>query len=242
MVESSIRIGMLTPSSNTVLEPMTQRIVSGLGGVSAHFSRFRVTEIALDSAAVAQFDLAPMLEAARLLADARVDVICWNGTSASWLGLEADRRLVDAITAETRIPAASCVLSLVEAFREVGIRRYALVTPYTSDVQDRIVDNLSGEGFECVSEVHFDIRDNFSFALVKEETIASGVKQLATGGVEAIVILCTNLAGAGAVQRLETETGVPVLDSVAITVWGALKRIGQGTQGMQRWGRRLASS
>ncbi len=52
----SVRLGMLTPSSNTSLEPITQTMVSGLPEVSVHFSRFKVTEIALSDAALAQLD------------------------------------------------------------------------------------------------------------------------------------------------------------------------------------------
>ena len=51
-----VRLGMLTPSSNTVLEPMTQAMLVNLPGVSAHFSRFRVTEISLALPALDQFD------------------------------------------------------------------------------------------------------------------------------------------------------------------------------------------
>ena len=51
-----ILLGMLTPSSNTALEPITQAMVAGLPEVSAHFSRFKVTEIALSDSALAQFD------------------------------------------------------------------------------------------------------------------------------------------------------------------------------------------
>src|SRR5258706_11936641 len=81
-----VLLGMLTPSSNTVLEPLTSAMVAQLPEVSAHFARFRVTEISLASQALGQFDVATILEAARLLADARVDVIAWNGTSSGWLG------------------------------------------------------------------------------------------------------------------------------------------------------------
>ncbi len=42
-----VRLGMLTPSSNTALEPITCAMLAGIDGVSAHFSRFKVTEIAL---------------------------------------------------------------------------------------------------------------------------------------------------------------------------------------------------
>src|ERR1700677_1815641 len=68
-----IRLGMLTPSSNTTLEPITAAMLTALPQVSAHFSRFRVTEIALTSDALAQFDDRPILAAAELLAHAKVD-------------------------------------------------------------------------------------------------------------------------------------------------------------------------
>ncbi|MDQ6680030.1 MAG: Asp/Glu/hydantoin racemase, partial [Pseudomonadota bacterium] len=97
-------IGVLTPSSNTALEPLTSAMVSGLPGVSAHFSRFTVTEISLRQASLQQFDDSKILDAARLLADAHVDVICWSGTSASWLGFDKDRELCARITAATGIP------------------------------------------------------------------------------------------------------------------------------------------
>ncbi len=85
-----VRLGMLTPSSNTVLEPVTSAMLQELPEVTAHFWRFRVTEISLRDEALGQFDNAVVLAAARLLADARVDVIAWNGTSSGWLGLGHD--------------------------------------------------------------------------------------------------------------------------------------------------------
>jgi maleate isomerase len=88
---------MLTPSSNTVLEPATTAMLAGVPGVTAHFGRFKVTEIALTDRALGQFDESGILRAAELLADARVDAIAWNGTSASWLGFDRDERLCERI-------------------------------------------------------------------------------------------------------------------------------------------------
>ena len=61
-----IRIGVLTPSSNTALEPLTSAMVSSLPGVSAHFSRFTVTEISLRDQSLNQFDDSKILEARTL--------------------------------------------------------------------------------------------------------------------------------------------------------------------------------
>ena len=108
-----IFLGMLTPSSNTTLEPVTARMLEDLPEVTAHFGRFRVTEISLAEQALGQFELEPMLAAAELLADARCHSICWNGTSAGWLGFERDRELCRAIEARTRIRACSSVLNAV---------------------------------------------------------------------------------------------------------------------------------
>src|SRR4051812_22652693 len=94
-------LGVLTPSSNTVLEPMTSRIVAGLPHVSAHFGRFPVREISLTDAALGQFDNRPILDAARLLADARVGSIIWSGTNSGWMGFATDERLCQEITDAT---------------------------------------------------------------------------------------------------------------------------------------------
>jgi len=88
------RLGMIAPSSNSVLESVTYAMLADAPGITAHFSRFRVTEIALDAHALDQFDPSQMLPAADLLADAKVDAVAWNGTSASWLGIERARAFV----------------------------------------------------------------------------------------------------------------------------------------------------
>ena len=99
-------LGVITPSSNTVLEPLSQAIVSGLKNVSIHFARFRVTQISLSETALNQFDMTPMLEAAKLLSEALVNNIIWSGTSSGWLGFERDTALCGEIEKVTGIPAS----------------------------------------------------------------------------------------------------------------------------------------
>ncbi len=232
-----IRIGMLTPSSNTVLEPVTQAILAGTPAITAHFSRFKVTEIALDSAALAQFDDAPILAAAELLAHAKVDVIAWNGTSASWLGIERDERLKERITAATGIAASTCILSLVEILRRIGAGSQALVSPYTPDVQARIIATYAAAGFACPAERHLGIRDNFSFGTVPEATISHMMAACLEAKPDAVTILCTNMAGARAAAAMETADGPMILDSVAVTLWGCLMAAGVRPDVISGWGR-----
>ena len=220
-------IAMLTPSSNTVVEPYTSALAWPLfPEVTVHFGRFRVRRIALDSESNQQFTLDPIFQAVDLLMDAKPDVIAWNGTSASWLGFHTDTELCAAISARFGVRATSAVLSLNEILSRLGARTLGLVSPYTDDVQQKIIANYRTIGIETVSERHSGRSDNFSFSEVSEAEIADMCRQVALDKPDAIVILCTNMRGPLIAAELERELGIPVLDSVAFTLWGCLKETG----------------
>ena len=237
MAATRARFGMLTPSSNTVLEPVTARMIADAPGVTAHFSRFRVTEIGLSAAALGQFDAGPILDAAELLSHAKTDVIAWNGTSASWLGFDRDEALCAAIEARTGVTARTSVLAFREIFRRTGAARIGLVTPYTGDVQARIAENWGASGFSVVAERHAGLSENFAFAEVPGDAIAGMIRAVIAEGAEAVAIVCTNMDAAGLVAALEAETGVPVYDSVATTLWACMGAAGRACAPLAGWGR-----
>ena len=231
-----VLLGMLTPSSNTVLEPVTTAILQDLDHVSAHFSRFRVTEISLSEAALGQFDDRPLLTAAELLADANVDVIAWNGTSAGWLGFERDVQLCDRIQSVTGIPATTSVLALNELFQQQHVTRFGLVTPYTEDVQAKIVQNYRQAGFDCVAERHLDLSVNFAFSEVTADSITQQVMAVAQSQPQAITTFCTNLRAAPLVADLEAQIGIPIYDTISVVVWKSLLLAGADPSQVKNWG------
>jgi maleate isomerase len=230
-------LGMLTPSSNTVLEPVTAALLAAVAEASAHFSRFRVTEIGLSNSALAQFDDAEILRAAELLSHARVDVIGWNGTSAGWLGFDADERLCRRITESTGIPACTSVLALNEILRRMRARRIAFVTPYVGDVQRKIIANYAAAGFDTVAERHLGWSDNWSFSTATADQLRRMIVEVSAARPEAIVVLCTGLRAAPLVEELEREIGIPILDSIATVVWQSLQLAGVDTRRVTGWGR-----
>ncbi len=232
-----ILLGMLTPSSNTVLEPITSAMVSGLPGVSAHFARFTVTEISLRDQALQQFNDGKIMEAAKLLADAKVDVIAWNGTSSGWLGFDADQRLCRRITEVTGIPATTSVLALNEIFEKTGVRDFGLVSPYLTEVQKKIVANYKRSGLNCIAESHLNLHVNFSFSEVTDKQIRDMVTLVAAQSPQAISTFCTNLKAAHLVPELEALTGIPVYDTIATVVWKSLLIAGFDTRQVTGWGR-----
>jgi maleate isomerase len=177
-----------------------------------------------------------MVEAAGLLAEARVNAICWNGTSAGWLGFDADERLCEAIISATGIPACTSVLALNELFRLTGVKRFALVTPYLDEVQEQIIRVYGDAGFTCAAERHLNDPGNFPFSEYAEATIERMIREVAVAKPDAITVFCTNFRGAGVAARLEREIGIPIYDTVAAGLWKSLHLAGTDPARITGWG------
>ena len=231
------RIGMLVPSSNTVAEPATAAMLQGVAGVTLHVARFRVTRLDTSAEALAQFQADPLLAAADMLMDARVHSVCLNATAACYTGMRHDRALVAAL-AGRGIAADTAMLALLELLGMLKAKRIGLVTPFLHDVQDATIRVLAEEGIEVLAERHLNDPGNFSFARFPESQVAALTREVAaTPGLQAIAIISTNLRGARAAAEVEAETGIPVLDTCATALWGALRRAGVAPSVVRGWGR-----
>lgn len=237
-----IRIGHIMPSSNTMAEPLSYAVNRTLDGkVSHHFSRTLVTHLALADTSEAQFQIEPMLAAARLLADAKLDVLIWNGTSASWRGLDKDEALCAAITRETGIAATTSTIGLYAAFRSRNWRRIGLALPYTADVSEAIAAEYARQGFEVTANEWLGLRENLDIGAADPDAIRDLLRRAAKGGPDCIAVVCTNFNATELVEEMEAELGIPIVDSIAVTVWEALRVAGVEMR-VPGWGRLLAGA
>ncbi|KAH8880795.1 maleate cis-trans isomerase [Thozetella sp. PMI_491] len=250
-----LKLGILVPSSNTALEPLTSAIVAQLSpAVSVHYSRFQVTEISLKPAALAQFNSAdassPIIAAALLLATAKVDVIGWSGTSGGWLGFDQDEALCKAITEATGgIPATTSTLALNRALDLLaaskgitGPKPFGLVTPYLDDVQDKILATYAAAGYDVAAESHLRKTVNVEFADIDEATLGAQVKDVVARGREKGVLLgvttfCTNLSAAQYAEKWEKELDIVLLDTVSTVLWDMLRIKGWEKGAIKGWGK-----
>jgi maleate isomerase len=190
-------------------------------------TRVAVTHIDTNPASGQQFEPELMIDAARLLAHAGVDVLVWAGTSGCWLGLDHDRAIVSAIEDATGIPATSSTLALLDACHAFGASRLFLLTPYVPAVVEQITDTLAAEGLTVSGGRHLGICDNAAFGAVPMSTLQSIIGEVAGSDCHAVAVVCTNLRALPLLEAdVERSVGVPILDSVAATVWGAARRIG----------------
>ena len=211
------RLGIVIPSSNVVIEPLAaQQFYKS--DTTVHFSRLGVVDIKLDAGSLAQFEMGEQLSAAQKLRDARVDAVVWGGTSSSWLGFERDEEYCKLIEQETGISVTTCVLEMNRKVASLGARRIAMVTPYTDDVHNRILDNYEGLGFPRPTGQNLGGIVSNDFASISPNTLEYMILNVSKGLPDVIMIMCTNLRGARVAEDLSKRLGLPVIDSAAATL------------------------
>lgn len=229
--------GTITPSSNIIVERVSLAMTRDVPDVSPHFARFGFA--GPSDTVVEDYHWPSMMGAAQLLADAHVDLICWNGSKGGELGFDRDRVLCQRIEDELGIPAVTSVLALDQLLRGAGIERIAFVTPFRQPVNDKIVRGWTAAGYDCIADLGAGLSDNFSYSTMAPDVLKGMARQVAAEKPDAILFYCTNLPGAGLCADMEAELGIPVLDSVSAGVWGALSSLGLSASLPRKWGRLL---
>jgi maleate isomerase len=233
------KIGHITPSCNSALEHITALAAASLADqVSNHFARIPVGNISLSDHDRNQFTSEAMLEAARSLCDAAMDVVLWNGTSACWNGTEADIEICESITRDTGTLASTTILAQYDVFETRGIRKFGLAVPYTDDVRDRSIETFQEAGYEAVSYANLGLTSGRHMAYVPFDEIKRLIQAADSPDAECVVVICTGLPAAFVVEQMEHELGKPIFDSVLVTLWQGLRKLGITTP-INGWGELL---
>ena len=116
----------------------------------------------------------------------------------------------------------------------VATARFA---PSAANVQSAIIENFAGLGVETIIERHLEDPGNYSFAEHSAAKVDALVREAASAKPDAIVIHCTNFRGLPGAVGIEAETGIPILDSVAVALWGAIRAAGRNPAMIQGAGR-----
>lgn len=227
-------VGWITPSANTVVERITLGILRHFPQVSPHFSRTSVVG-AVDPFPLT-YDFDDMLATAKVLGDAKLDVVAWNGSKGGSLDFALDHQLVERIEQLTGAPSTTSTLAIDQVFREDGIKRFGLACPYVDSYRDRIERTFAREGYECTAARNAGLADNYSFSQIPLDTIAAMLRDVARSKPQAIITFCTNFPAGPIVPEMERELGIPIYDTVTMGVWGALQRAGVDTKPGSDWG------
>lgn len=217
------RIGVIVPSSNTVVETDFAR--AQIEGATVHTARMFL-DVTTAAAEREMLDVhAP--RAATDLGTARCDVIAFACTSAGALiGLDGEERLVQRLSEESGCTVVSTNEAVSQRLRQLGATRVAVITAYIDELNRGIKSTLEERGIE-VSEIHgMGITDNFAIAEVSPQQIVDfAVRSVQDRQIDALFVSCTNLQAMEAMPELSAAFGVPVVTSNSATIDAVLAAV-----------------
>lgn len=230
------RIGMLLPSTNAAAEPQINEMLPD--GAAIHTTRLRLNGSSDE-------DIMGMVEnveeGASLLADADVDLIVFHCTAASMFREGFDDEIIERIETATGTPATSTSKAVLEAFREMDVRRIALTTPYTQETNDREIAFLESHQISVLSETGMGISGSGSQMLaVQPGEWYRRVKAQADDTADAYFMSCTAIRATEVIEPLERDLEKPVVTSNQAMVWHSLKKMGV-KEGVPGYGRLMDS-
>jgi len=220
--ESSVRVGLIVPSSNTVMEPDFHRRLGNIAIVST--TRIFLEDVTRDAETrMLEQDLPRAIDLIRTTAP---DIVVFGCTSAGALGNSAhDQAIAGQIAAGTGAVAITVLASLLASIRAVAPRRLALFTPYVDDLTGAIASSLKEAGFPPVKAAGMGIRSNLEIGRVPPPEIIRFVEsQLAGCAPDCLFLSCTNWQAIDAIEPLEQKLGVPILTSNQAAIRAVIER------------------
>jgi maleate cis-trans isomerase len=217
------RIGVVVPANNSVLEPEFAGVLPP--SVALYATRL-LARGDLTPQAVRQME-AQFDRAIGELAATGVDVILLADMVTTFImepGWNEARTA--AVTAGTGAACLSAWSAMRDALAALGVRRFALGTPYPAAIHALSLPFFAAGGYEVTGHATLGISAMRDVPEVRPERLVPFVRGLPLDGAQAVILLATDLPSFGCIEALEQELGVPVLSSNQVLLWGALRAAG----------------
>ncbi len=212
------RVGLIVPSSNTVMEPDFHRALAG----SCIVSTTRIFLEQVTREAEVRMIEEELPHSLRLIKTTDPDIVVFGCTSAGSLGgIEFDSRLGLAIEKETGVRAITVVGSVLIALRTIEAKRVALFTPYREELTRTVSACVLEAGYDVVHSAGMGILENLDIGRVAPDEIIRFVDsemKTAQTEVDCLFLSCTNWQAVSALDDLRSKFGVPVISSNQATI------------------------
>ena len=220
-----VRVGLLVPSSNTVMETDLHRRLPA-DRFTVHTGRMFLEETTPE--AEAEMLDRHVMPAARDVATARPDVLVFGCTSAgALLGNDADRELCARMAQETGTEVISTIASVRGALARRRAGRVGVITPYVDALNDRIRESIEADGIEVAAIEGLGITENFAIAEVDPDEVVAFARRTVQGvPVDLVFASCTNFRAVDALPAIEGALGVPAVSSNQAVLEAVLQRFG----------------
>ena len=206
-----LRIGLIVPSSNTVMEPDFHRHLRQECTVST--TRIFLEDVNREAEGRMLEDDLP--KAIELIGSTAPEMVVFGCTSAGALGtLAHDDGIAALIQKGCNAQALTVLGAVLTQLRRIAPRKVAIFTPYIEDLTKSIASSLAEGGFSVTKAAGMGIRANLEIGRVTPAQIVGFVESQIKGcAPDCIFLSCTNWRAIEAIEPLQRRLGIPIVSS-----------------------------
>src|SRR5215469_16468966 len=220
----AVRLGVIMPSVNTVVEEWYPHIVPD--GVSVHFARMLIADGSSPERIIAM-DREDRMRAIGQFATCRPHAIAYGCTASSILQRHAfDERLRGEIRHIAGVPPTTATNSIFAACGALGLKRVTAISPYTEAVDAPEHRFFAEGGIETVASAHLDITEGFRLAEPEPDAILDMALRTWDPQSDGLIAACLNFRSHPIIEALEARIGKPVITSTQAVLWHLLRLAG----------------
>ena len=209
--------GMLVPSTNTTgeieycrLAPELQVHTGRLGkGSGSPFGPSKDDDVAYQ---------------AKLLGDARVEVIVLAQTSASLFSDDYDEVTVKRMTEASGVPSLTSAQAIGRALKALKVSRIAMATPYVEEVIGRARRYYETKyGIDTVAWESLGASDAYAISKMDAAMAEAAFRRIDRPDVDALVVPGGNFPTMDWIATWERQFGKPVITTNQAALWAVLR-------------------
>jgi len=218
MASWTIRIGLIVPDVNVVVEPELNMIRPRY--VSFHTARATYDFASADPLGelVNQIPIA-----VKQLMKARVHVIGFACTGASFYqGYGSDLEICRQIRNISGVEATTASTAIINCLKRLNLSSVALAAPYDEWVIEKEISFLQANGFEVASSSGLGVRDGGAICSFNLDDAWRVALEADSEKAESVLISCTNFETFQVITQLQHELRKPILSSNLALAWELL--------------------
>lgn len=194
-------------------------------GVFLHFTRIPMgTEVNIENLAGMEAGIGNAVDSLMSGRD-DLDVICYNCTSGSFV--IGEEKIINKIEEKRpSVKGTTMFTGVVNALHALNVRKIAVGTAYTDDINELERKFLEERGFDVLTMKGLNLLTDVEMNNVTPDELVDFAVSIDQPEAEAIFLSCGGLRSAEAVQRIEDIVQKPVISSNQASFWNCLRLAG----------------
>lgn len=223
LADHCLRIGVVVPPSNPVVEPEIDALVGD--DVLVYSARLpRYTGLSLEER---NRRYVPAYEDALDLLvglDLQCALVAMTGPNYQ-LGIEGDRDLCAELTAQLGAPVRTASLAIHDALQAMGIDRIHLMSPYPDWLTAETIAYWTGAGIDVVAVEHLlGEGEQFRAYETRSDEVVAHLRNLKPQPDSAVLLSGTGLVSIASIYRAGYGVQAPILSSNLCGAWWMLQQ------------------